>query len=225
MSIACLANAADVYGVPVTVIEHVLRNGGGHGVGPMGIDSGWLGPLARVGFPISAVETDSCANIAAGTWILAFFMGSIDKLQQHGPGRSLSPPGVAGAWGTGNACVVAAAKRYDLPSALLAAVLATEGGQVGQTRRNTNGSYDIGPAQVNSSWLPRLAAQGITEIKLLQDGCLNITVGAWILGQEMAGASLADPSDYWKRVGNYNSHTPRYNHAYQMKVWQHVASK
>lgn len=191
----------------------------------MGIDASWLGPLARVGFPSSQVETDRCANIAAGTWIIAFFIGSVAKGDRRLSGNTLPLPRAPGAWGVGDACVEAAAKRYDLPSALLAAVLATEGGQVGQTRRNTNGSYDIGPAQVNSSWLPRLAAQGITEGKLLQDGCLNITVGAWILGQEMAGASLADPSDYWRRVGNYNSHTPRYNHAYQMKVWQHVASK
>jgi hypothetical protein len=80
----------------------------------------------------------------------------------------------------------------------------------------------MGPAQVNSSWLPMLAKSGISREQVLNNGCLNVAVGAWILAQSMDGASSNDPGEFWRRVGNYNSHTLQYNLIYQRKVWEQV---
>jgi hypothetical protein len=97
-----------------------------------------------------------------------------------------------------------------------------QGGHVGQISWNRNGSYDIGPAQVNSTWLPTLEKAGITKAELLNNGCLNIAVGAWILAQAMDGISPHDPAAFWRGVGNYNSRTPTLNQQYGVRVWTNI---
>ncbi|OUI97556.1 conjugal transfer protein TrbN, partial [Acetobacter sp. DsW_54] len=74
-------------------------------------------------------------------------------------------------------CAVNAASQYRISVPLFLGLLATEGGHVGQIVKNTNGTYDMGPAQINSSHLRELAARGITRDQIINDGCLNIHIG------------------------------------------------
>lgn len=113
------------------------------------------------------------------------------------------------------ACVHSAATRYGLPPRLIMALLRVEGGRVGAVSKNSNASYDIGPMQINSIHLPRLAKLGIDADSLRNDGCINIHVGAWILRREIAGAP-----DVWTGIGRYHSRTPELNAKYQVKVWR-----
>ena len=58
-----------------------------------------------------------------------------------------------------------------------------EGGQIGQVVGNTNGSYDIGPMQINTLWVPELARHwGVSEKQafrmLRDDPCINTGVFA-----------------------------------------------
>ena len=70
--LACVAEAATAYHVPVTAIERVVTAAKGHGgIGPMGIPAQWLPVLGTYGFPVKRVRGDACWGIAAGTWILA----------------------------------------------------------------------------------------------------------------------------------------------------------
>lgn len=64
--------------------------------------------------------------------------------------------------------------------------------------RNTNGSFDVGVMQINSSWLPTLNKYGITLNSLL-DPKTNIMVGAWVLSQ--CHASFGES---WKSIDCYN---------------------
>ena len=86
---------------------------------------------------------------------------------------------------------------------------------------NTNGSYDMGPMQINSSWLPELQRRGISEHAVTYDYCTNILVGAWILARELqgAGAPRINTAEYWQAVGRYNSHTPYFNSRYAVRIW------
>jgi hypothetical protein len=223
MIAGCISLAAEAYTVPVSAIETVIDRPGIGGIGPMGIPPAWLPILARIGFSAGQVRSDACANVAAGAWIIAY-----EKLESGGtaPASPSSVPFSIPAEIAGDvsaACIQKAADTYSVPVTLLRGILATEGGHVGQVHWNNNGTYDIGPAQINSTWLPKLASQGITRNRLLNDGCLNISVGAWILAQDMQGADPNRPAQFWQHVGTYNSATPYYNQRYAALVWQHIS--
>ena len=224
---ACLALASQSYHVSKAAIDAVLSAPAGTGgVGPMHIPSAWLPILDRAGFASDQVQTDPCTNIEAGTWILAYEQ-SRHPSRQPTPAPTSPPPDSAVTLAaedesSTDACVTKAAKLYHIPVTLMTAVLRTEGGHVGQIHENDNGSYDMGPAQINSIWLPVLAQSGITRDMVLNNRCLNITIGAWILAQSLNGANPQNPAEFWQRVGDYNSHTPHWNHEYALKVWNNL---
>ena len=82
--------------------------------------------------------------------------------------------------------------------------------------RNTNGSYDIGLMQINSSWLPKLRQFGIFEAHLL-DPCVSLEVGAWILRDNMARLGNS-----WDAVGAYNAKSKDKRIAYAKKVLKNL---
>ncbi len=83
---------------------------------------------------------------------------------------------------------------------------------------NSNGTTDIGLMQINSSWLPVLAKEGITEQSLF-DPCTNAYVGAWILA-----ANIRQFGPNWTAVGAYNAASPDKRLAYARKVYDAVQS-
>ncbi len=112
-------------------------------------------------------------------------------------------------------CINQAAVVYQVPAELILSVLAIEGGRVGLALPNKNGSFDYGPMQINSIWLPRLQVYGYTKQQLQYDPCVNVMVGTWILSQNIVHASTA-----WRGIGGYHSHTPALNYHYQTKVFE-----
>jgi hypothetical protein len=117
------------------------------------------------------------------------------------------------------ACLAAAAAFYHLPPRALLAIQTVEGGHVGTVSRNTDGSEDLGPMQVNTRWLaPISAATGLPapelRARLIEDGCFNIKVGAAILRIETNAAK----GDLGVALGHYHSRTPARAAAYQGRV-------
>lgn len=82
-----------------------------------------------------------------------------------------------------------------------------EGGWVGAEVVNRDGSHDLGPMQINSWWVSRVAnltgrpAQHI-RYWLIHDACFNVDVARWIF---LSG--LVATGDYWKAIGIYHSPT------------------
>ncbi len=113
-------------------------------------------------------------------------------------------------------CINQAAVHYLVPARVIVSVLVTEGAAPGIEKHNKNGTSDLGALQINSRWLKVLQPYGITRDQLKYDPCVNVMVGAWILGKKMAGA--AGQGDYWHGVAAYNSITPGINAAYKTKV-------
>ncbi|MBV7542098.1 lytic transglycosylase domain-containing protein [Acidovorax sp. sic0104] len=111
------------------------------------------------------------------------------------------------------ACFDEAAKRYQVPVALLKAISKVESnGNANARNTNTNGSTDIGHMQINSSWLPTLAKYGI-DAKNLADPCINTNIGAWVLAHNIARYGLT-----WQAVGAYNAVTPSKQDVYARKI-------
>jgi soluble lytic murein transglycosylase-like protein len=77
---------------------------------------------------------------------------------------------------------------------------------------NTNGTYDFGLMQINSSWAPTLRKMGIPW-NMLADPCTNVKVGAWVLAQ-----CVSDYGYTWAAVGCYNSRTPSKRDRYAARI-------
>lgn len=112
------------------------------------------------------------------------------------------------------ACIVRAATHYGAHPDIVRAVQRAENGRPGQIRRNKDGSFDMGPMQVNSVHLPELAKWGITQMALTNDECLNLHIGTYYLQKAIITAP-----HFWKGVGKYHSNTPVKNVSYQYRVW------
>jgi hypothetical protein len=123
-------------------------------------------------------------------------------------------------------CLQLAAAHYTLPLDLLSAILRVEGGRPGLAVRNTNGSFDLGPMQINTVWLITLQPRGITLAMLRDDYCVNVAVGSWILARELQRLP-AHPSrgQLWQATANYHSRTPALNYRYATRLWQQLKTQ
>lgn len=113
-------------------------------------------------------------------------------------------------------CVNTAAIEFNIPAKLIIAVLHVERGKNSRVVKNSNGSYDIGPMQINSLWLNELQKYGITRQDLQFDPCINVKVGTWLLGK-----AIASDNHFLNGVGNYHSRTPMFNNKYVQKIKAH----
>ena len=115
------------------------------------------------------------------------------------------------------ACVVQAASDYTLPVRGLLAVWLTEGGRLGTVSKNTNGTADYGPMQINTVWATRLETQfGVTRQMITDDFCWSVRAGAYILRYEINQAG----GSFWDGVGHYHSRTPQYKYQYIERVYR-----
>jgi len=117
------------------------------------------------------------------------------------------------------ACILLAANTYQVPAAVVIGIMHVEGGRVGQEAGpNTNGTYDLGPMQVNTRWLPALQktwnVNAATARSWVRDNeCVNVHVAAWILRQK-----IEDAGSLWGGIAAYHSATPRLGATYANKV-------
>ncbi|EFJ9066905.1 lytic transglycosylase domain-containing protein, partial [Escherichia coli] len=101
-------------------------------------------------------------------------------------------------------CLLAASQANNVSPKLLVSVIAVEGGVSGMSSKNKNGTEDLGIMQINTgAWLKLVSDSffdGNNEkayMKLRDDGCFNIYIGAWILGR----AIRMEGGDIWQGVG------------------------
>ena len=110
-------------------------------------------------------------------------------------------------------CVLDAARVSGMPVAALFAILATEGGRMGEALSNKNGTWDLGGFQINTVHLKDLAAMGISPDAVLRDGRVNAHAAAWLLRKEYRRTG-----NLWQAIGAYHSRTPHRRDAYIRRV-------
>ena len=98
-------------------------------------------------------------------------------------------------------CAAEASRRYDVPELLLHAIIAKEGGRSGQWVKNTNGSYDLGLSQINTSWATHFRQYGIRLEHLASNDCTNIAASAYILKYNL----LRQGNDWFKAIMAYHT--------------------
>ena len=110
-------------------------------------------------------------------------------------------------------CYEEAGTRYGISPTLLYAISKGESSfNPVAINYNSNGSYDYGLMQINSSWEPTLRKLGIPW-NTLADPCTNVMVGAWVLSQ-----CIQDYGYTWPAVGCYNSRTPSKRDRYAARI-------
>lgn len=110
-------------------------------------------------------------------------------------------------------CFEEAGNRYGISPQLLYAISKGESSfNPLAINYNTNGTYDYGLMQINSTWEPALRKIGISWNNLA-DPCTNVMVGAWVLSQ-----CIRDYGYTWSAVGCYNSRTPSKRDRYAARV-------
>ena len=97
-------------------------------------------------------------------------------------------------------CFESSSLKYGVDMNIIKAVAVTESGMKANAKGplNSDGTYDIGLMQINSSWLDQLSVYGISEPMLL-DSCVNVDVGTWILS-----SNIKQYGKTWNAVGIYN---------------------
>lgn len=116
-------------------------------------------------------------------------------------------------------CVAQEAGRQSLEVVKVLAVMKAEGGRLGEYSPNTNGSYDIGPMQVNTIHLPELSKiygipdEAVSRL-LAYNGCFNVAVGAWLLRKRTNEAA----GDFWYGIGRYHSAAKPARNRYILRV-------
>ncbi len=123
------------------------------------------------------------------------------------------------------ACMALVASIYHLPPRVLPAIHGVEGGWPGAVNENSNGSQDLGVMQVNTRWIPALAhytgqPEPFVRQQLLMHACYNIAASGLILRTYLDETH----GDLMRAIGNYHSHTPPLNSAYQAQVMQSARS-
>lgn len=116
------------------------------------------------------------------------------------------------------ACLTAAAAEFGFAAIDLQTILTVEGGRVGVCNRNSNGSADCGPFQLNTVNAGALATVfGLPETVAMRlvrdDGCANARGAAFLLRQR-----IHEAGDAWTGAGNYHSRTPALRRAYQARL-------
>jgi len=117
------------------------------------------------------------------------------------------------------ACLILASQTYHVPPQVMIGIMHVEGGRVGaESGPNFNGTYDLGPMQVNTRWLPQLARAWKVDLKTARkvvrdDGCMNVKVAAWILHNK-----IMDTGSLYRGISHYHSATPWRGQRYAAKV-------
>lgn len=108
-------------------------------------------------------------------------------------------------------CFEDAGEKYDINPLLLWSIAKVESNfYTHAINRNTNGTFDYGVMQINSSWYKTIGHNRWME---LSDPCINVMTGAWILKQCMDRYGCT-----WDAVGCYNSGNKDRRKGYAWKV-------
>ncbi|WP_367305032.1 lytic transglycosylase domain-containing protein [Sphingomonas tagetis] len=123
------------------------------------------------------------------------------------------------------ACIKAAAEGRPWLETTLWGLRDQEGGWIGAELRNRDGSHDLGPLQVNSWWVSRLArmtGRSAADVRswLRYDPCFNVQAARWIL---LTG--LQTTRNYWLAVGAYHSPTAHRRKRYALAVARHIHAR
>ena len=82
--------------------------------------------------------------------------------------------------------------------------------------KNTNGTVDWGPMQINDNWIKVIHRRYhyVTKKLIINDPCTNVDVGSWILYN-----LWTKDKSLWTAIGHYHSYKKTEGNKYRIKVY------
>lgn len=127
-------------------------------------------------------------------------------------------------------CIDKALTHHAVDTMLLTAIIKTENGNQGSFVINSNGTADLGPAQINTIHLDepwfKFQYPEANAHEVANNVCLNIDIAANILHQRIS--ELRPDQSIWDAAGHYHSKTKKVKIIYLqrlMKNYQLIAEK
>jgi len=118
-------------------------------------------------------------------------------------------------------CKARISKQFRLPEVVIDAYLRTENAPDGHIRTNTDGTYDVGPMQINSiNWPDVFSSFGVDPFQIRFNGCMNLTVGTYLIRKrfdEIKKTEMKNWEIFYRVAANYHSKTPTVNNQYRTK--------
>jgi len=118
-------------------------------------------------------------------------------------------------------CKSKISKQFHIPDIVLDAYLRTEGADPGHIRENTDGTWDVGPMQINSvNWETFYQKFNVVPTDIRYNGCINLMAGAYIIRfrlDEAGKENITGWDAFFKVAANYHSKTSTVNLKYQEK--------
>lgn len=110
-------------------------------------------------------------------------------------------------------CVSRSSIHFGINPLLVQAILNVEGN--GKVVKNKNGTNDYGKMAINDIKFPEVKKRfpTVTKKDLVNNGCVNIAVGTWILYDHAENSG-----SIWTAIAWYNSKTPEIGDNYRKKV-------
>lgn len=112
-----------------------------------------------------------------------------------------------------DACIEKAATAFKIDATVISIILEVEGGWPGAEIKNENGSFDLGPMQINTSNLARFQRFGISREELRDDRCINIYAGTHLLATH-----LRETGNIARAMARYHSATPKFAAVYLERI-------
>ena len=110
-------------------------------------------------------------------------------------------------------CFEEAGLRYNLPPQLIWSISKMESRlDATAVNYNTNGTYDYGLMQINTTHAEDLRLAGIPW-ESLSDPCTNVMVGSWLLSKR-----INEYGYNWRAIGSYHSKTPSKRDRYAANI-------
>ena len=112
-------------------------------------------------------------------------------------------------------CIAKASKARGIPEPVLYALYQIEGGKVHSQNLNDNGSFDMGPFQINTINLELVRNEfgDVSRSEIAGDVCLNAEAAAFLVARHLERRK----GYLYAAIGDYHSKTPEVRVLYQRK--------
>lgn len=107
-------------------------------------------------------------------------------------------------------CINAAARCFYVNPYIIKSIIWRESKNVANIKvKNKNNTYDYGVMQINSIHLKKFNKMGISENDLVNNACLNVFSGTYLLSNIIRNRGYS-----WDSIGFYHSATASYHDGY-----------